>query len=232
MYILGITISIGWKNGWKTITDSEITPEILLRAYSAGIFPMSESADADDLFWVDPDMRGIIPLDQFHVSKSLRKRLFTGRYQFTANQCFEEVMQSCAARENTWINDKILKLYGTLNEKGFAHSIEVWRGKTLVGGLYGVCLASAFFGESMFSAQTDGSKLALIGLLARLNAGGFKLLDTQFMTDHLISLGGVEIPRDEYHLRLANALQHPADFWKLDGVNAPQELWQLSTQTS
>lgn len=193
---------------------------------------MAESAQDDDIFWVDPDLRGIIPLDGFHVSRSLRKRLNSGNYTFTANICFDQVVHECAARETTWINTKIRDLYGQLHRGGFAHSIEVWQGGNLAGGLYGVCIAGAFFGESMFSNGTDGSKLAMVALLARLNAGGFTLLDTQFLTDHLKTMGGIEISKKAYHEILAGALDQEADFWELSGQSSPQELWQLSTQTS
>ncbi len=192
---------------------------------------MSESADDPEIFWVDPELRGIIPLDGFHVSRSLKKRLFTGTYKFTVNVCFEQVMRHCADRETTWINDTILQLYTHLYKIGFAHSVEVWRNDQLIGGVYGISLGAAFFGESMFSRETDGSKLALLALTARLNAGGYKLFDTQFLTDHLASLGGIEVPRAEYHKLLADALETTADFYALEDVG-PQELWQLSTQTS
>ncbi len=225
-------ISIGWNIGWKAISSQNVTPDLLIRAYCAGIFPMSEGANDPEIFWVDPEQRGILPLDQFHVSRSLKKRLLTGRYRFTADTCFERIMRACADRDTTWINTTILQLYTHLNAIGFAHSVEVWEGDDLVGGLYGVCIAGAFFGESMFSNRTDGSKLALISLVARLNAGGFTLLDTQFLSDHLKTMGGIEISRDKYHQRLSQALEIKADFWALQGDPSPQELWQLSTQMS
>ena len=212
--------------------DPQITPELLLHAYCSGMFPMAESADDPELFWVDPQMRGIIPLDGFHISRSLRKRLKSGRYRFTANVCFDRVVDLCAKRKTTWINDEIRTLYGKLNRMGYAHSIEVWSTEGLVGGLYGVCIAGAFFGESMFSSKTDGSKLALVALVARLNAGGFFLLDTQFLTDHLVRMGGIEIPQKEYRERLERALDSEADFWALPPDAGVQELLQLSTQTS
>ena len=193
---------------------------------------MSESVDDPDIFWVDPDLRGIIPLDGFHVSQSLKKHLLRGGYRFTADVCFDRVVAACADRENTWINDPIRTAYNQLNAIGFAHSIEVWQDEALIGGLYGVSIAGAFFGESMFSHAVDGSKLAMIALVARLKAGGFALLDTQFLTDHLETLGGVEIERERYHQMLSNALDIQADFWKLPGGVSAQELWQLSTQTS
>lgn len=193
---------------------------------------MAESADDPEVFWVDPTERGILPLDGLHVSRSLKKRLLSGDYRFTADFCFDRVVDACAKREKTWINDEIRQLYNRLHQMGYAHSIEVWSAKGLVGGLYGVSIAGAFFGESMFSTDTDGSKLALVALLARLNAGGFSLLDTQFLTDHLASMGGVEISKNAYHKRLETALQDDTNFWALPAEASPQELWQLSTQTS
>lgn len=193
---------------------------------------MAESADTDEVFWVDPEARGIIPLNGLHVSKSLRKRLLSGGYNFTADACFERVLDACADREETWINASIKTQYTELHRLGFAHSIEVWRDEDLIGGLYGVSISGAFFGESMFSAQTDGSKLALIALIARLNFGGFQLLDTQFINDHLITLGGVEIPRRKFRKMLKDALLVNADFDALSDDATVQELLQLSTQTS
>lgn len=211
---------------------TEFTPELLLHAYCSGVFPMSESADSDEIFWVDPEARGIIPLDGLHVSKSLRKRLLGGKYRFTINECFDRVIQSCANREETWINPSILEQYQEMHRIGFAHSVEVWAGDELAGGLYGVAIGGAFFGESMFSNSTDGSKLALVALIGRLNAGGFALLDTQFVNDHLITMGGEEIDRSDFRSRLAHALEVKADFYKLPLSATPQELLQLSTQTS
>lgn len=215
------------------MTDTiELTPELLLRAYCSGVFPMAESAQDTSVFWVDPDLRGIIPLENFHVSKSLRKRLLSGNYQFSVNTNFEVVLDACANRDETWINPDIRSQYNALHRLGFAHSIEVWKDLELMGGLYGVCIGGAFFGESMFSHGTDGSKLALVALIARLKSGGFTLLDTQFLNDHLATLGGIEIPRSEFHEMLRSALETEADFWKLSSNATPYELWQLSTQTS
>ncbi len=210
----------------------KITPELLLNAYCSGIFPMAEDADTPEVFWLDPSERGIIPLEGFHVSRSLKKRLLSGAYRFTANVCFDRIVDACAGREKTWINTEIRQLYSRLHIMGYAHSIEVWSAKGLIGGLYGVCIGGAFFGESMFSRDTDGSKLALVALVARLNYGGFRLLDTQFLTDHLATMGGIEIPKKAYHERLEEALQADANFWALPDNASPQELWQLSTQTS
>lgn len=193
---------------------------------------MAESAEDTTLFWVDPDERGIIPLNAFHASKSLRKRLFSGQYEFTLDACFELVIDACANRDETWINAPIRAQYNELHRLGYAHSVEVWKDGELAGGLYGVSIAGAFFGESMFSRMTDGSKLALLALVARLNAGGFTLLDTQFINDHLVTMGGIEITRDEFHNRLEAALDVDADIWKLPSDASNQELWQLSTQTS
>lgn len=193
---------------------------------------MAESAQDTSVFWVDPEQRGIIPLDGFHVSKSLRKRLLSGNYQFSVNTCFNLVLDACANRDETWINPTIRTQYNELHRLGFAHSIEVWMDDELIGGLYGVCIAGAFFGESMFSRRTDGSKLALIALIARLKSGDFQLLDTQFINDHLLTMGGIEIPRSAFHEMLEEALHVDSNFWKLPADVSPYELWQLSTQTS
>jgi leucyl/phenylalanyl-tRNA--protein transferase len=194
----------------------ELTPELILRAYQAGIFPMAEDATAEDLFWVSPPMRGIIPLDQFHVSKSLRKTLKSHPYSVRVDTDFAGVIEGCATagteRETTWINPAIRRLYGELFRRGFVHTVEVWDGPALVGGLYGVSIGAAFFGESMFHRKTDCSKIAMAHLGARLIAGNYRLLDTQFVTDHLRTFGGIEIPREDYELRLADALGHEADW--------------------
>ncbi|WRH61434.1 MAG: leucyl/phenylalanyl-tRNA--protein transferase [Fuscovulum sp.] len=189
-----------------------ITPDILLRAYAAGIFPMAESRDDPQIHWVDPRRRGILPLDGFHISRSLRRRLLRADWRVTADTAFAETVQACADRDETWINATIFSNYVTLHHTGHAHSIEVWEGDELIGGVYGVTLGSAFFGESMFSRRTDASKLALAYTVHRLRAGGFTLFDTQFLTPHLASLGGLEIPRGDYHRRLARALTETASF--------------------
>jgi leucyl/phenylalanyl-tRNA--protein transferase len=193
-----------------------LTPEILLHAYAAGIFPMAEAADDPELFWVDPTRRGIIPLDAFHVPRRLARVLRQNRFTVRCDTAFAAVMQGCAGasetRPSTWINDEILQLYGALFARGNAHSLECWLDEKLVGGLYGVSLGAAFFGESMFSQVTDASKVALVGLVARLRAGGFRLLDTQFLTPHLAQFGGIEISRARYHRLLAEALRQRADF--------------------
>ncbi len=187
----------------------EITPDLLLRAYAMGIFPMSDGRDDPDIHWVDPRLRGVLPLDGFHLSRSLAKRIRSCRFRVTTDTAFAEVVKSCAKREETWISQRIQGLYVQLHALGFAHSTEVWEDDHLVGGVYGVTLGAAFFGESMFSARSGGSKVALAWLVHRLRAGGFRLFDTQFLTPHLASLGAVEISRAEYHRRLAAALEGP-----------------------
>jgi leucyl/phenylalanyl-tRNA--protein transferase len=194
----------------------ELTPDMLLRAYAIGVFPMAEDRDDPDLFWVDPRMRGIIPLDDFHVPKRLRRTIRGGRFRITVDTDFEAVIEACAeptdARPRTWINDRIIMLYNSLFHLGYSHSVECWRDGELVGGLYGVSMGGAFFGESMFSRETDASKVALVHLVARLKHAGFSLLDSQFITRHLRRFGATEIPRSEYRQRLAEALKQTADF--------------------
>lgn len=192
--------------------DEAFTPEILLRAYAMGIFPMSDGRDDPDIHWVDPRLRGVLPLDGFHVSRSLAKRIRSGRYRVSTDTAFKDVVEACADRDETWISQRIQEAYVQLHAQGFAHSIEVWQEHRLVGGVYGVTLGAAFFGESMFSRATDASKLALAFAVHRLRAGGFRLFDTQFLTPHLASLGGREITRSEYHHLLADALDHRATF--------------------
>jgi len=183
-----------------------IDPELLLRAYSIGVFPMSDSRDAGDVFWVEPRRRAIIPLDGFRLSRSLRKTLRSGAFRVTADADFQAVIRRCAQRSETWINGAIEEGFVHLHRLGRAHSVECWLGEELVGGLYGVELGRAFFGESMFSSANDASKVALAWLVARLRVGGYTLLDCQFMTDHLRSLGAVEISQDDYRALLAAAL--------------------------
>ena len=193
-----------------------LTPEILLQAYAAGIFPMAETADDPDLFWVDPTRRGILPLDAVHVPRRLARLVRQDRFAVRCDSDFEAVMQGCAEsnekRPNTWINDEIVDLYAGLFARGAAHSVECWHEGSLAGGLYGVSLGAAFFGESMFSRVTDASKVALVHLAARLRLGGYLLLDTQFLTPHLAQFGGVEITRACYHRLLAEALAYRASF--------------------
>jgi leucyl/phenylalanyl-tRNA--protein transferase len=222
----------------------DLTPETLLRAYAMGLFPMAEGRDAQGLHWMDPTRRGIFPLEGFHVSRSLVRRLRRGDYEVTINRDFAGVMAACAARPETWINAEILALYQALHSQGHAHSLEVWRDGALIGGVYGVAIGAAFFGESMFSRQRDGSKIALAWLVHRLRAGGFRLFDTQYLTPHLASLGAVEITRADYRRRLATALRLPARFApegyspspsevaSPSGTSAPSGRTQPSTQTS
>ncbi|MBN9061226.1 MAG: leucyl/phenylalanyl-tRNA--protein transferase [Rhizobiales bacterium 65-9] len=187
-----------------------ITPEIVLRAYAAGLFPMAESADDPGLYWVEPQQRGVVPLDGLRISRSLAKTVRQDRFEARVDHDFDAVIDACAAenqnRPNTWISGRIRQLYRALFDRGAAHTVECWRDGALVGGLYGVSLGAAFFGESMFHRQTDASKVALVHLVARLRSGGYRLLDTQFITDHLASLGAVEIPRARYRRLLADAV--------------------------
>lgn len=193
-----------------------LTPELLLHAYAAGIFPMAESADDPELFWVDPKRRGILPLDAFHLPRRLRRVLRRGTLQVRCDTAFAAVMRGCAeageTRPTTWINDEIIRLYTGLFARGAAHSVECWHQGELVGGLYGVSLGAAFFGESMFSRVGEASKVALVHLVARLRLGGYRLLDTQFVTPHLAQFGCIEISRARYHRLLAGALRQRAGF--------------------
>ena len=212
---------------------SQLDPRLLLQGYATGIFPMADSRDAEDLFWVEPRARAILPLDGFHLSRSLRRTIQRGAFTVTRDRAFGDVITACADRDETWINAEIEQAMLALHASGHAHSIEVWSssadGPVLAGGLYGVSLGRAFFGESMFSRQTDASKVALAWLVARLRAGNFTLLDCQFMTEHLASLGAVTVPRSTYVALLGAALgagaavagrvpavSPPADFGALD----------------
>lgn len=190
--------------------DQGITPELLLRAYSIGLFPMADAADDPEIFWVEPEMRGILPLDAFHVSKSLSKTIRKAPFDIRFNTAFDLVVEKCAEeaddRPSTWINATIKQLYGDLYRLGHAHSVEAWDGETLVGGLYGVSLGSAFFGESMFSRRTDASKICLVYLVEQLRARGFTLLDTQFTTDHLKTFGAIDVPKGDYAVLLDKAM--------------------------
>ncbi|MBD8663471.1 leucyl/phenylalanyl-tRNA--protein transferase [Rhizobium sp. CFBP 8752] len=190
-----------------------ITPEILLRAYSIGLFPMAEAADDPEIFWVDPEMRGILPLDAFHVSKSLQKTVRRKPFDIRFDTNFEGVIALCAQpaddRPSTWINETIRKLYRELHRMGHAHSVEAYDGDELVGGLYGVSLGAAFFGESMFSRRTDASKICLVHLVERMKAKGFVLLDTQFTTEHLKTFGAIDLPKDDYLKLLHAAVNSP-----------------------
>jgi leucyl/phenylalanyl-tRNA--protein transferase len=192
----------------------KLTPEILLRAYAEGLFPMAERRGDSTLYWVSPEKRGILPLDSFHVPHRLARTMRNGSFTVTADQAFGEVMRACAApgpgRPESWINDEILRLYTALHAGGHGHSIECWQDGELAGGLYGVRLGAAFFGESMFSRRRDASKVALVALVEGLRRGGFVLLDTQFITPHLAQFGAIEIPRAQYLMKLADALNREA----------------------
>jgi leucyl/phenylalanyl-tRNA---protein transferase len=195
---------------------SQITPQVLLKAYSAGIFPMAESADDPALYWIEPDERGVIPLDRFHISKSLRKSVRHAGFEIRIDSAFEDVMKLCAEktddRDETWINHRILKLYAQLHKMGCCHSVETWKDGQLVGGLYGLRIGAVFFGESMFSRANDASKVALVHLVARLNFGGFQLLDAQFLNPHLEQFGCYTIAKADYRPILEAALDGEGDF--------------------
>jgi leucyl/phenylalanyl-tRNA---protein transferase len=202
----------------------EITPDILLRAYAMGIFPMSDGRDDPQIHWVDPRRRGVLPLDGFHLSRSLAKRIRSGTCRVTTDTAFAAVVEACAERSETWISHRIQRLYQALHDAGHAHSIEVWQDDSLVGGVYGLTLGAAFFGESMFSRATDASKVALAYAVHRLRAGGFQLFDTQFLTPHLESLGAIEITRADYHRRLAEALENRAEFSPMGYSPSPSDV--------
>jgi leucyl/phenylalanyl-tRNA--protein transferase len=194
----------------------EITPDVLLKAYACGIFPMAESADDPALYWIEPDMRGVIPLDSFHVPSRLARTMRSTPFSVRVDRAFDAVIDGCAepnvGRTRTWINTRIRKIYRALYAEGHCHTVEVYDGDALVGGLYGVSLGRAFFGESMFHRARDASKIALVHLVARLRAGGYRLLDTQFVTDHLKTFGAVEVPKRNYHRLLEEALNGEGDF--------------------
>jgi len=211
---------------------STITPQVLLKAYAAGIFPMAESADDSALYWIEPESRGIIPLDAFRVPRSLRRAVRRQHFKVLTDTSFDGVIEGCAGpspeRRSTWINQRIRALYGQLFRMGCCHTVETWQDGRLVGGLYGVRIGAAFFGESMFSRVTDASKVALVHLVARLNFGGFQLLDAQFITDHLRQFGAVECPRETYHALLESALEGDADFRAFDGDGEPEAVLRLA----
>jgi leucyl/phenylalanyl-tRNA---protein transferase len=214
------------------VTVPALTPDLLLQAYANGVFPMAEHRTDDAIFWVDPQRRGVFELDQFHISRSLARTIRSGQFLVTFDQAFAQVVAGCADRPETWINDVIAKLYSQLHAIGHAHSVEVWQAGALVGGVYGVTLGTAFFGESMFSTRTDASKLALAYLVDRLRLGGFTLFDTQFLTPHLASLGAVEISRAQYRKRLRAALGQSADFNVTGPEPTPYGVLQRNAQTS
>jgi leucyl/phenylalanyl-tRNA--protein transferase len=214
---------------------STITPQVLLKAYTAGIFPMAESANDSALYWVEPEVRGIIPLDRFHISRSLARRIRSRRFSVTVDTDFDGVIKACSGqagsagehgvveRPSTWINARISALYNQLHAMGCCHSVECRDSEgALIGGLYGVRIGAVFFGESMFSAQRDASKVAMVHLVARLKAGGFRLLDTQFVTDHLKTFGCEEVPRDDYRKLLDDALLAQADFTAFSEDDNPE----------
>lgn len=211
-----------------------LDPALVLRAYAMGVFPMADQRDAPSVYWVEPKLRGILPLDRFHLSRSLRKTVLRDRFRVTVDQDFAGILRLCAEsardRPDTWINGSIERVFLELHQLGYAHSVECWDGERLAGGLYGLALGRAFFGESMVTRVRDASKVAFAHLVARLQAGGFRLLDCQFITDHLASLGAIEVPRDTYVALLSEALEGAAstafddsssgDFFALDAPGA------------
>ncbi|SIT15747.1 leucyl/phenylalanyl-tRNA--protein transferase [Roseivivax lentus] len=209
-----------------------VSPELILQAYRVGVFPMAESRDDPDIFWVDPKFRGIIPLDGFHISRSLARILRQDRFEITIDRDFAGVMRGCAGRSETWINAEIHRVYGALHASGHAHSLEVWHDGRLVGGVYGVAVGGAFCGESMFSEMRDASKVALAWLVDHLRRAGFVLFDTQFVTPHLSSLGGQEISRARYQSLLKAALPLQTRFSDTKLASSGQEVVQRNTQTS
>ncbi len=215
---------------------SMITPQVLLKAYSVGVFPMAESADDPSLYWIEPDERGVLPLHEFHISRSLKKSVRHAGFEIRIDTAFEQVMKNCAEktgdRKDTWINARILRLYGQLHKMGCCHSVESWRDGELLGGLYGVRLGAAFFGESMFARATDASKVALVHLVARLNFGGFKLLDAQFVNDHLKQFGCYKLPKKEYRPILDAATEADADFFAFKNDKNVEQVLGLSSPHS
>lgn len=214
----------------------EITPELLLQAYRIGVFPMGERRDDPKLYWLDPRLRAVLPLDGFHLSRRLARTVRSDHFEVSADRAFVDVVRACAeprpGHPESWINEPIVELYSELHRRGHAHSVESWREGRLVGGLYGVSVGAAFFGESMFSRERDASKVALVHLVGRLVKGSFRLLDCQFMTEHLRSFGAIEIPREVFRERLADAVGSEAVFQRdLDGEDACS-LVQASTRTS
>lgn len=213
-----------------------LTVDLLLQAYRIGYFPMADDADADEVFWVRPDLRGILPLDGFHIPKSLKKSVRQDRYTVEIDTAFDKVMKGCAMpqshRPSTWINEDIHLAYQELHARGIAHSVEAWFEGQLVGGLYGLSIGGAFFGESMFSTMTNASKVCLVHLVGRLRAGGYQLLDTQFQNDHLVQFGTTEIPHEEYQPMLNKALSVTGDFFALPRQVRGSSILQSTTQTS
>jgi leucyl/phenylalanyl-tRNA--protein transferase len=214
----------------------EITADLLLKAYRVGVFPMGERRDDPKLHWLDPRLRAVLPLDGFHLSQRLARTVRSGKFTIAADTAFAETMCACAeprpGHPESWINEPIVALYSELHRRGHAHSVECRIGDRLVGGLYGVSVGAAFFGESMFSRERDASKVAMVHLVARLIQGGFRLLDCQFMTEHLRSFGAVEIPREAFKALLADAIDQPATFQRELGGADPCAIVQASTRTS
>ncbi len=214
----------------------EITPQVLLKAYACGIFPMAEGSDDPALYWIEPEERGVLPLDQVHVARRLAKTIRSVPFEIKIDTDFESVISGCAeaapGRRKTWINRRIHDLYSALFEQGHCHTVEAWQDDQLVGGLYGVHLGGAFFGESMFHRCRDASKISLIYLVARLRAGGFQLLDSQFITNHLRRFGAIELDRTEYHTALEAALVCDGDYYSLAESASPETVLQLVSQTS
>ena len=209
-----------------------LSPEVLLFAYQQGLFPMAESRNAKQIQWIQPKKRGVFQLGNFHISKSLRRVILKKDYSITINSCFPKVMEKCANRNETWINGGIYNCYCKLHEEGFAHSIEVWKARQLIGGVYGVAIGAAFFGESMFSEVSNGSKIALAYLHDRLLKAGFLLFDTQFLTEHLASLGAIEISQAEYLIKLEKALNKNASFLDRNYSSDAETIAHRSTQRS
>ena len=214
----------------------EITPDLLLQAYRIGVFPMGERRDDPKLYWLDPRLRAVLPLDGFHLPRRLARTIRAGRFEVSADTAFADIVRACAEPRpgppESWINEPIVELYSELHRRGHAHSVECRRDGQLVGGLYGVSVGAAFFGESMFSRERDASKVALVHLVARLIKGGFRLLDCQFMTEHLRSFGAIEIPREAFRALLADAIDRPAAFQRELGGVDPCAIVQDSTRTS
>ncbi len=214
--------------GYKDDVVMEITPQVLLKAYACGLFPMAESADDPGLFWLEPEQRGILPFEDFHLPKRLRRTIRNDAFEIRVSTDFQGVIDGCASpmpgRQKTWINREIRRLYGELFDMGYCHTVEAWQDDELVGGLYGVSLNGAFFGESMFTFRTDASKVCLAHLVARLIAGGYSLLDTQFVTDHLSKFGTREIAQSAYNDKLSEALKLETDFYTLSPNASGEEV--------
>jgi len=210
----------------------DLTPDLVLNAYASGIFPMADDAAAKEIYWYDPPLRGQLPIKDIHIPRRLKKRIRQAPFRILINTNFTGVIDGCARRDTTWINQTIRDTFCDLHRMGFAHSVEAWEGKKLVGGIYGLALGGAFFGESMFSRKTDASKICLIHLAARLHYGGFTVLDTQFMNTHLKQFGAFEISREDYQKRLKTALQIDADFYCNRFFNTPSKDGRISSASS